>query len=183
MMLDEDLDDAARLQRLLPLVYGQLHAVAELALAEESAGHTLQATALVHEAYLRLVGERRVAWANRAHFYTAAAEAMRRVLLDHARAKGRIKRGGDRSKAPLTDVADLARADIGTIAALDDALRRLENEDRAAAAVVRLRFYAGLSVDHTASAMGISPRQADRLWAYARAWLYRALGKLPGEDD
>ena len=175
ILLDADASDAERLERLLPLVYPQLRAAAERALGEERPDHTLQATALVHEAYLRLVGPRRVPWANRAHFYAAAAEAMRRVLLDHAKSRGRQKRGSGTAPARLDDVADLARADSRTILALDDALRRLEDVEPEAASVTRFRFYAGLSVAQTAEAMGVSPRQVNRLWAYARAWLFRSL--------
>lgn len=160
---------------LLPLVYAQLRAVAQQRMAGERAGHTLQATALVHEAYLKLVGPRDVPWQNQAHFYSAAAEAMRRILIDHAKSRGRQKRGGDKSCVAL-DVADLAAAaDSEQILALDEAVCRLEEQEPEAANVVRLRFYAGLSVDQTAEALGLSPRTVDRRWTFARAWLFREL--------
>ncbi len=165
--------DKGAADRLLPLVYDQLRRAAQNDLAGERDGHSLSATALVHEAYLKLVGPREVAWAGRGHFYAAAAEAMRRILLDHARARGR--RGG--TPQPLTEVGDVAAlaADPDQIVAVDEAVRRLEGEDPEAAAVVRLRFYAGLSVDQAAEALGLSPRTAARLWTYARAVLYRML--------
>ncbi|MFT7643019.1 MAG: RNA polymerase sigma-70 factor (ECF subfamily) [Pirellulaceae bacterium] len=162
-------------EELLPLVYAQLRAVAQMRMASERTGHTLQATALVHEAYLKLVGPREVPWQSQAHFYSAAAEAMRRILLDYAKTRGRKKRGGDRSCVPL-NVADLAEAgDSEQIMALDEALCRLEEQEPEAAKVVRMRFYAGLSVDQTAEALDLSPRTVDRRWKFARAWLFREL--------
>ena len=172
ILSDPTLDDAARLQRLLPAVYGQLRAAAQKALETERPDHTLQATALVHEAYLRLVGDRDIPWANQAHFYVAAAEAIRRVLLDHARSKGRIKRGGGQKPVALTSIGELAAADPDEILRFDEALRRLEEESADAAAVVRLRVFSGLSVDKTAAALGISAATVDRRWAFARAWLF-----------
>jgi RNA polymerase sigma factor (TIGR02999 family) len=165
--------DKQAADRLLPLVYEQLRKAAQRDLASERTGHTLSATALVHEAYLKLVGPREVPWASRGHFYSAAAEAMRRILLDHARARGR--RGAPRPLSALGDVAALSTADSATILAVDEAFGRLEREDPEAAAVVRLRFYAGLGVDEAARALGLSPRTAARLWTYARAVLYRDL--------
>ncbi|HMN42338.1 MAG TPA: ECF-type sigma factor [Phycisphaerales bacterium] len=171
--------DKVAADRLLPLVYAQLRKAAQLDLAGErgrGAGHSLSATALVHEAYLKLVGPREVPWAGRGHFYAAAAEAMRRILLDHAR--NRVRHGGEpRRLTELGDVAALAGADSGQILAVDAALARLEVEDPEAAAVVRLRFYAGLSVGQAAEALGLSPRTVARLWAYARAVLFRALSE------
>ena len=176
VLLDASLDDAQRLAELLPAVYDQLRAAAQQALLAERPGHTLQATALVNEAYLRLVGDRQVPWANQQHFYVAAAEAMRRVLLDHARARGRVKRGGGRSALDITTLADLAEAEAEDIVRFDEAIRRLEEESADAAMVVRLRFFAGLSVDQAASALGVSPATVDRRWALARAWLFSHLG-------
>ena len=166
--------DAA--DQLLPLVYEQLRRAAHQNMSDERAGHTLSATALVHEAYLKLVGPRDVAWASRGHFYAAAAQAMRRILVDSARARGR--RGG--TPVPLTeinDVAALASANPEQILAVDQAVERLEHEDPEAAAIVRLRFFAGLSVDEAAAALELSPRTAARLWTYARALLFRDLGE------
>jgi len=141
----------------------------------ERPDHTLQSTALVHEAYARLVGNGEVDWKNRAHFFHAAAEAMRRILIEHARARSGPKRGGGRVRIPL-DVLDLAtQDDPGQILALEEAISRLEQKDAQAARVVRLRFYAGLSVEETAKAIGISERTVKRDWAFARAFLVRAL--------
>lgn len=174
MMLAAAGGDQDAADRLLPLVYEQLRKAAQRDLASEAHGHTLSATALVHEAYLKLVGPREVAWANRAHFYAAAAEAMRRILLDHARARGR--RGGVPLRlSEISDVAALASTGSEEIVAVDEAIGRLEREEPQAAALVRLRFYAGLGVDEAAQALGLSPRTAARLWTYARAVLYRDL--------
>ncbi|MGQ0628366.1 MAG: ECF-type sigma factor [Phycisphaerales bacterium] len=157
---------------LLSVIYDQLRAIAQQRLNQEQPGHTLQATALVHEAYLRIGQDRAVPFQNRAHFFATAAEAMRRILIDHARAKGATKRrppGGE-----FLSVLDLAEhPDSGQIMALDAALTRLEGAEPDVAQVVRLRFFAGLSGDEAAEALSISPRQVDRLWAYARAWLSR----------
>ncbi len=160
---------------LLPLVYEQLHALACQRMASERPGHTLQATALVHEAYLRLVGQRQIAWAGRAHFYAAAAEAIRQILLDYARRRGRQKRGASARRVPLS-VADLAEDhDPDTILILDEAICRLERENGSLAQVVRLRFYAGLSVEETAEVLGVTAPTVKRHWRSARAWLYGVL--------
>lgn len=173
LLLDREVTDQQRLERLLPLVYDQLRAVAQQALAAERPEHTLQATALVHEAYLRLVGDRRTPWSSRAHFFVAAAEAMRRILIDHARSKGRVKRGGARADLRLSNVGELAARESWQILMFDEAFRRLEDASPNTAAVVRLRFYAGLSVDQTASALGISASTVDRRWAFGKSWLFR----------
>ncbi len=181
LLLNESLDSSARADKLLPLVYEQLRAIAQRAMADERPDHTLQATALVHEAFLRLVGDREIPWAGKAHFYVAAAEAMRRILLDHAKARARVKRGGAKPPLALTDVADLAAGDSHELLMFDEAFRRLEDESPEAAAVVRLRFFAGLGVGHTAEALGISTSTVDRRWAFARAWLFRQLrGRTQG---
>lgn len=160
---------------LLPLIYNHLHAIAEYRMARERPGHTLQATELVHEAYLRMVGSQNIAWNDRAHFFHVAAEAMRRLLIEHARKHGRIKRGGNRLRIPLT-VLDLAAEQYEEqVLALDDAMTRLDHIDHDAAEVVRLRFYAGLSLEQTADTLGVSPSTAKRDWAFARAWLQRDL--------
>lgn len=166
-------------EELLPLVYDQLRRAAQVRMGGERASHTLQATALVHEAYMRLVGSQELEWANRAHFYFACAEAMRRILIEHARSRARLKRGGDGQRPPQRipleelDLGD--QQDSSRILMLDEALRRLESEDPKAANVVRLRYFAGLSVDQTAAAMGLSASTVDREWAYARARLHRLM--------
>jgi RNA polymerase sigma factor (TIGR02999 family) len=161
---------------LLPLVYAELRKLARQRMAQERVGHTLQATALVHEAYLKLFGGNKEAWANQKQFFFAAAEAMRQILIDHARARAGLKRGGGKKRVPLS-VVDLAGDEqIPEILALDEAISRLEKVSPDVAAVVRLRFYAGLSVEETAEALGISPRTVKREWTYARARLFRELG-------
>lgn len=182
ILLDQSQSDAERVASLLPLVYDQLRAVAQRALVAERPDHTLQATALVHEVYLRLVGDRSVPWSSKAHFYVAAAESMRRILIDHARSRGRVKRGGDRAKLSLNSVADLAAGDSAEILGFEEVFQRLETEVPEAAAVVRLRFYAGLTIDQTAEALGVSSNTVDRRWAFARAWLFRALQDRPDEE-
>jgi RNA polymerase sigma factor (TIGR02999 family) len=163
--------------RLLPLVYEQLRELARQRMAGERDGHTLQATALVHEAYARLVGGQAVPFAGRSHFFFAAAEAMRRILIDHARARGGPRRGGGRRRVPLHNVLDLAAAeeDFPEILALDDALSRLEKLSQRVGAVVRLRFYAGLSIEEVAKTLDVSSRTVKSDWTFARAWLAREL--------
>jgi RNA polymerase sigma factor (TIGR02999 family) len=148
----------------------------------ERPGHSLQATALVHEAYARIAGNRPDGWTSPGQFYSAAAEAMRRILIDHARGRGRVKRGGGRRCVPLSVLDLAAEQDEEQIMAVDAALRRLEEQvDGDAAKVVQLRFFAGLSVEQTAEALGVSARTVKRDWAFARAWLHQALeGDMPG---
>jgi RNA polymerase sigma factor (TIGR02999 family) len=161
---------------LLPLVYDELRKLATARLAEEQPGATLQATALVHEAYLRLVGPADVSrWDNRGHFFAAAAEAMRRILVDAARRKARLKHGGDRHRVELDDVPAPTSDPRDDLIALDGALTRLAAEDPQAAQLVELRHFAGLSVPQAARVLGVSSRTADRVWSFARAWLYREL--------
>ncbi len=169
--------DARAADELLPLVYGQLRSIAKQHMAQERADHTLQATALIHEVYLKLVGNREIRWVSGAHFYAAAAEAMRRILVDHARKRGRVKRGGDRRRVPLKGVDLAVQQDSSEILALDQALERLQKEDERMHKVVMLRFFAGLSIEDTANAMDISSRTVKREWGFARAWLYRVLGQ------
>jgi RNA polymerase sigma factor (TIGR02999 family) len=160
---------------LLPIAYAELHRLAQHRMAQERPGHSLQATALVHEAFLRIAGDREDGWVNRAQFFVAAAEAMRRILIDHARARGRVVHGGAVKRVTLTGV-DLAAADgIDEVLAVDEAFERLVQADPRAADVVRLRFYAGLSEAETAAALNLSERTVRREWAYARAWLFDVL--------
>jgi len=163
--------------RLLPLIYDELRSIAQRRMSGERSGHTLQATALVHEAYLKLVDEAATEWRDRGHFYSAAAEAMRRILIDHARKMRSLKRGGDRRRVTLGGPEGQVELDYEQILALGDALDRLQAEDERAAAVTRLRFLAGLSVEETARALGISERSVHREWTYARARLVEILGE------
>ena len=167
--------DAHAAHELLPLVYEQLRAAARKQMAQERRDHTLQATALVHEAYVRLVGSRDVSWENRAHFYVAAAEAMRRVLIEHARKRGREKRGGERQRIPLSGDELALDPNYEEIMSVDAAIRRLEKQDGRMARIVRLRFFAGLGVKEIAAVLGLSDRTVRREWALARAWLHREL--------
>src|SRR5262245_16975358 len=169
-------------EALMPLVYEELRKLAVARMAEEAPGNTLDATALVHEAYLRLVGPADAArWDSRGHFFAAAAEAMRRILVDGARRKRREKHGGDRGRIDLDAVQPAAPDPRHDLVALDAALTRLAAEDPQAAKLVELRHFTGLSVQEAARALGISPRTADRVWAYARAWLHRELADTAAE--
>jgi RNA polymerase sigma factor (TIGR02999 family) len=161
---------------LLPLVYAELRGLAAARMAAERAGHTLDATALVHEAYLRLVGpDPGQPWAGRGHFFAAAAEAMRRILVESARRKGRLRRGGDRERVDL-DGLDIAAPEPGDdLLALDEALTQLAVADPRAAELVKLRYFAGLTIPQAAAALGIAPRTADFLWAYAKSWLLQRI--------
>jgi RNA polymerase sigma factor (TIGR02999 family) len=160
---------------LLPLVYEELRKLAAVRMSAEREDHTLQATALVHEAYLRLVGGDDLNWANRAHFFAAAAEAMRRILIEHARARLGPRRGGGLGKLPV-DLIDMAATDDPEqILVLDEAISRLEKEDPQGARIVRLRFYAGLSIEETAKALNTSASTVKREWSFARAFLFRVL--------
>ena len=168
--------DRQSTDRLLHAVYEQLRKIAQQRMKNERPGHTLQATALVHEAYLRLLRDRKPNWSSRAQFYVAAAQAMQRILVEHARKKKRLKRGGNRQPL-VADVVDLAKDEnLDDVVALHEAIERLEGEDPRAALVTRLRFYAGLTVEETARAMELSERTVMREWVYARAWLRDALG-------
>jgi RNA polymerase sigma factor (TIGR02999 family) len=164
-------------EALLPLVYDELRRLARLKLSQEKPGHTLQATALVHEAYLRLVGaEDEAKWQSRGHFFAAAAEAMRRILVDAARRKQSLKRGGDLAREPLDEAQIAAPADDFDLVELDAALTRLEAKDARKAQLVKLRYFAGLTQAQAAAALDISLATADRDWAFAKAWLYREMG-------
>jgi RNA polymerase sigma factor (TIGR02999 family) len=158
--------------QLLPLVYDQLRQLAAHKLAQEKPGQTLEATALVHEAYLRLVGaDQAQHWNSRGHFFAAAAEAMRRILVESARRKKRIKRGGDRERDDLDALSLQAPEVPEDLVALDEALALLAVADPQAAELVKLRYFAGLTIEQAAAALGVSPRTASSVWAYARAWL------------
>jgi RNA polymerase sigma factor (TIGR02999 family) len=170
---------------LLPLVYDELRKLAAARMASESPDHTLQPTALVHEAYLRLVGPADAnRWEGRGHFFAAAAEAMRRILVDAARRKARAIHGGDRNRVDLDAVPFEPPDPRDDLVALDAAMTKLAEADPQAARLIELRHFAGLSVAEAAQALGISPRTADRVWAFARAWLHRELtGPLDGRES
>jgi RNA polymerase sigma factor (TIGR02999 family) len=162
-------------EQLLPLVYEELRKLAAQRMAQEQPGQTLQPTALVHEAYLRLVGQGDPGWQNRAHFFAAAAEAMRRILLNHARDRKRLKRGGGRVRLELLDQPGALADDPDLILSLDDLVTRLGAEDAAAAQIAHLHLFGGLSVEEAGAALGVSRAAAYRNWKYARAWLRDAL--------
>lgn len=169
-------------ERLLPLVYEELRRLAKAQMDREPAGHTLQATALVHEAYLRLVGDgsgAELKWDNRGHFFAAAARAMRHILVERARRHGRIKHGGDRKQVPLHEEAATFDAVGIDMVALDEALDRLEQHNQRVAQVVMLRYFAGLGIDDTAQALGIGTTTVKAEWNYARAWLHREMEGRP----
>ena len=166
--------DPRAAERLFAAVYDELRQMAAAQMVREKPGHTLDATALVHEAYLRLVGDQH--FANRRHFFAACAEAMRRILVESARRRSRLKRGGERVRVDLDATALAPAAPDAGLLAVDEALSRLAEADPTAAELVKLRYFAGLSIPQAAEALGIGARSADRLWAYARAWLRDALG-------
>lgn len=160
---------------LLPIVYDDLHALAEKYLRAESAGHTLQPTALVHEAYMKLVDQTRVDWQGRTHFFAVGAQAMRRILVDHARRRGAAKRGGDRQRITVDEQLLAAGRRDEDLLALDEALEKLADLDPQQAKMVELRFFGGLNVAETATALGLSKRTTEREWNMVRSWLRREL--------
>jgi RNA polymerase sigma factor (TIGR02999 family) len=169
--------DREALERLLPAVYAELQRQAARYLRRERPGHTLETTALVHEAYLRLVDQRQVQWQNRAHFFGISAQLMRRILVDHARGRGAVKRGKAAVALPLDEWAEAVAAE-GTgvdLLTLDDALTRLAEFDPDQARIVELRYFSGLSIEETAAVLGVSPATVKRDWSVARAWLKREL--------
>jgi RNA polymerase sigma factor (TIGR02999 family) len=172
-----DLGDSQAAGQLLPLVYDELRRLAAGQMAREGPGQTLDATALVHEAFLRLVGEHQ--FADRRHFFLVAAEAMRRILIDRARQRRRIKHGGDRERVPLSESEPAAEAPSDELLALDEALDRFAAIEPIKAKLVMLRYFTGLSEEESAAALGMSRATASRYWTYARAWLIDALGEQP----
>lgn len=173
--------DSRAAEELLPMVYQELRKLAQARMAHEPKGQTLQPTALVHEAYMRLIGSADVKWDGRGHFFGAAAKAMRRILVERARSRSRLKRGGDRQRIELGE--QLAVSTVGDeraddeLVALDSVLERLEAYDKRKSEVVMLRYFAGLSIEETAAALGVSPATVKNEWAFARAWLHRELAK------
>lgn len=171
--------------RLIPLVYEELRKLANRQMKAESPGHTLQATALVHEAYLRLLGgPQEVNWESRGHFFGAAVRAMRRILVEHARQRAGKQRGGDRQRVTLEAGAATNELEPMDLLALDEALNDLEQEEPRVNEIVMLRYFAGMTIDQTAKALDVSPRTVDREWAYGRAWLFeRISGEKPDEGS
>jgi RNA polymerase sigma factor (TIGR02999 family) len=165
-------------EQLLPLVYNELRKLAAHKMSGEAQGHTLQATALVHEAWIRLVGGSGQQFQNREHFFAAAAEAMRRILVDHARRKKSLKRGSGVAAEEFVEGAFVLAQPPEELLAVNDALDGLAGKDSQAAELVKLRYFVGMTMEQAASAMGMSPRSAERLWAYARAWLKREIGNF-----
>jgi RNA polymerase sigma factor (TIGR02999 family) len=172
--------EAQATDELLPLVYEELRLLAAQKLSHEAPGQTLQATALVHEVYLRLLGDAPQTWQSRGHFFAAAAEAMRRILVENARRKNSLKRGGGRKAEPLS-LEPAAEGPSEDLLALDEALQKLAQEDRLKAELVKLRYFAGLTLEEAAQALGIARSTAAEHWAYARAWLRVEIAK--GEGD
>lgn len=168
-------DESSASEKLLPIVYQELRSLAEQLMACEPLGLTLQPTALVHEAYLRLVGDTHVHWNGRGHFFGAAARAMRRILIERARRVGQQKRGGDRQRVDLSLAEPGVDSDVIDVIALDEALTRLEAIDQRKSDIISLRYFAGLTIKETARSLGISEKTVKNEWRYARAWLYREL--------
>lgn len=167
--------DQGAAEKLLPLVYEELRRIATRQLRQERGAHTLQATAIVHEAYLRLIGQEGLQWPSRAHFFAFAAHLIRRILVDYARTRNRAKRGGQYDRVTLAEVADLALEKSPDLVALDEALSSLEKVDPRKASVVELRFFAGLTLEEIAEQLEISTETVGREWRRAKAWLYTAL--------
>ena len=167
--------DSKAADELLPLVYGELRQMAARRMAGERAGHTLQATALVHEAWLRLGADGQPDWQSRAHFFAAAGEAMRRILVEHARRKLSAKRGGGAERQELDDSALILAAPPDELLAVHEALDNLAKEDPAAAELVKLRYFVGMTMEEAATALGLAKRTAENIWTYARVWLHREI--------
>ena len=176
-----DAGDSKAADQLLPLVYEELRKLAAAKMAQEQPGQTLQPTALVHEAWLRLSGGENVRFDGRGHFFAAAAEAMRRILIDRARQKRSLRRGAGAKRVDLNELEVAVAADDDTLLAVDEALEKLAKEDSDSWQFIKLRFFAGLTNDEAARALGIPERTARRHWSFARAWLYRELRRQTGE--
>ncbi len=174
--------DGKATEELLPLVYEELRLLAAQKLSQEQPGQTLQATALVHEAYIRLVEGKDQNWNSRGHFFMAAAEAMRRILVESARSKGRLKRGGNRHRVDVDDVDPTINDIPEDVVALDEALTRLAEDKPLIVKAIELRYFAGLTLEQTAEILGVSERTVSSYWAYAKAWLYRAIAGMDPSD-
>jgi RNA polymerase sigma-70 factor, ECF subfamily len=181
LLLDQYRDGQAEaFERLMELVYDDLRRLAAWQLQSERPGHTLQPTALVHEAYLKLAGQNPVEWQNKAHFFALAAQVMRHILVDHARARQRDKRGGGQSSVALDEALKLSHPSEPGLVELDEALSMLARQDARKSRIVELRYFGGLSIEETAEVLGISPTTVRREWTLAKAWLRRELGKDAG---
>lgn len=182
LLADWGKGDRSALEKLLPLVHAELRRIARRQMSHERPGHTLQATALVNEAYLKLAGQQGFEWQNRAHFFAVAAQVMRHILIDHARAHARDKRGGGAIQVSLDEAAVLAEDQAEHFIALDEALRSLEVVDPQKSKIVELRYFGGLSIEETADVLNISPRTVRREWQRAKAWLYRMIAEGSGDE-
>jgi RNA polymerase sigma factor (TIGR02999 family) len=174
--------DKAALDQLVPLVYPELRRLAKRHMNRENPAHTLQTSALINEAYLKLVDQQNVQWQNRAHFFAVAAQVMRHILVDHARTRNYAKRGGGASKLPLDEAAALTERRATELIALDDALRDLARLDERRSQIIELRFFGGLSLEETAEVMNISPSTVQREWRAARAWLHHTIENKPDQS-
>jgi len=178
LLLDWSKGDKAAVDKLMPLVYDELRRLAHYYMGRERSGHTLQTTALVNEAYLRLIDQTRVQWQNRAHFFGIASQLMRRILVDYARSRRYAKRGGGARHVPLEEAAPVVSSSrAAEVVALDDALTALAEVDERKSRIVELRFFGGLSIEETAEVLGLSPGTVMRDWTLAKAWLHRYMGK------
>ncbi len=179
LLIDWSNGDESALNRLTPLVYDELRGLAHYYMRREREGHTLQTTALVNEAYLRLVDQKTARWQNRSHFFAVAARVMRHILVDHARQNSRAKRGGRTQVASLDEAATMSPERAGELLALDEALNELAKTDRRKSDVVELRYFGGLSIDETAEILKVTPTTVSRDWRWAKAWLYKAVTREP----
>jgi RNA polymerase sigma factor (TIGR02999 family) len=180
LLIDWNHGDQSALHRLIPVVYDELHRLAARSMGRESPGHTLQSTAVVHEAYLKLIEQQRVHWQNRAQFFAVAAQLIRRILVDHARGANAGKRGGIARKLSLDEGIGIPGTREVDLVALDDALATLAQFDPQQSRVIELRFFAGLTIEETAEALGISPATVKRDWVTAKAWLFSELNRMEG---
>ena len=177
LLLDWSDGDRASLDQLVPLIYDELRRLARRYMRQERGGHTLQTTALVNEAYIRLVDQRSVRWQNRAHFFAIAAQIMRRILVDHARTRAYAKRGGDARQVSFDESAIVSPERSAEVIAVDDALTDLATHDARKSQIVELRFFGGLNIEETAEVLAISPTTVQREWRSAKAWLYHAISE------
>jgi RNA polymerase sigma factor (TIGR02999 family) len=182
LLVDWSNGDKAALDKLIPLVYGELRRLARYHMRRERQGHTLQTSALVNEAYLRLVDYKRMRWQDRAHFFAVAAQAMRRILIEHARSHSREKRGGEARRVSLDEAAGLVDEQASEMIALDDALMSLAKFDPRKSQIVELRYFGGLDIEETAEVMGVSPATVKRDWNTARLWLHREVTRAVTDD-